>query len=101
MVPCLFEEDITGSILPILGAEEMSDGTTKTTIYGTNMAQTISTIEAKRESIGAGSIVTLKTGGPAMVVSERSTDKACCHWHEESGELNTMWIPLCCLKVKP
>ena len=58
----------------------MSDGTTKTTIYGTNMAQTISTIEAKRESIGAGSIVTLKTGGPAMVVSERSTSNPAPRW---------------------
>lgn len=62
--------------------------------------QRVNVTSFESTSIGAGTVVTLKTGGPAMVVSERSTDKACCHWHEESGELNTMWIPMCCLKVR-
>lgn len=57
-------------------------------------------IAGRRESIGPGSIVTLKTGGPAMVVSERSTDKALCTWHTEDGDMIDAWVPTVCLKVK-
>jgi len=45
-------------------------------------------------------IVTLKTGGPAMVVIERLADKVHAYWHEESGSLHEAWIPAIALKVK-
>ncbi len=54
----------------------------------------------QRESIGPGVIVTLKTGGPAMVVTERLADKVHAYWHEESGSLHEAWIPAIALKVK-
>lgn len=63
--------------------------------------EAVAILNATRESIGAGTIVTLKTGGPAMVVSERTTDKANCLWHQEDGNIVSMWINLVCLKVKP
>lgn len=52
------------------------------------------------DPIGAWTIVTLKTGGPAMVVSERTTDKAHCLWHQEDGDMVAMWINIVCLKVR-
>lgn len=61
----------------------------------------VSTIETKRETIGEGTIVTLKTGGPAMVVSERTATKAHTIWHADNGELCQFWFLLSCLKVKP
>jgi uncharacterized protein YodC (DUF2158 family) len=61
----------------------------------------VSTIETKRESIGVGTIVTLKTGGPSMVVSERTAEKFHCHWHMENGEILEAWLPANVLKVKP
>lgn len=63
--------------------------------------EAVALLNVTRESIGAGSIVTLKTGGPAMVVSERTADKANCLWHQENGDMVSMWINLVCLKVKP
>lgn len=53
------------------------------------------------ESIGPGTIVTLKTGGPAMVVTERSADKVNTHWHDSEGALHDAWIPVIAVKVKP
>lgn len=66
-----------------------------------NRSEAVALLNASRDSIGAGSIVTLKTGGPAMVVLERTTDKAHCQWHKEDGELLEAWIPTIALKVKP
>lgn len=60
----------------------------------------ISNLEAKRESIGAGTVVTLKTGGPSMVVETRTADKAYCNWHNDSGDLLRDWVALVCLQVK-
>jgi len=60
----------------------------------------ISSLETKRESIGVGSVVTLKTGGPSMVVMERSAEKAHCIWHLDNGDSVNQWIPIACLEVK-
>ena len=54
----------------------------------------------QRESIGPGVIVTLKSGGAAMVVIERVSDKVHVMWHEENGALHELWIPPIALKVK-
>lgn len=63
--------------------------------------ETVALLNASRESIGPGTIVTLKTGGPAMVVTERTADKAHAFWHADNGELSTFWFPIVALKVKP
>lgn len=60
--------------------------------------QNITKIE--RRTIGVGSIVRLKSGGPDMVVSERSSESAHCYWHIENGECYFSWIPLCVLELK-
>lgn len=52
------------------------------------------------ESIGPGTIVTLKTSGPAMVVIERSADKVNVIWHDENGQLHETWLPIIAVKVK-
>lgn len=52
-----------------------------------------------RESIGAGDIVTLKSGGPKMVVSERTADKAHCVWHFDNGDSCWQWFPIVVLQV--
>ena len=51
------------------------------------------------ESIGPGSLVVLKTGGPCLVVVERISDKAHCLWHDNDGSLHDLWIPTIALKV--
>ena len=51
------------------------------------------------ESIGPGSLVVLKTGGPPIVVVERTPDKARCLWHDNEGDLHDLWIPTIALKV--
>ncbi|MBK8467813.1 MAG: DUF2158 domain-containing protein [Chloracidobacterium sp.] len=66
-----------------------------------NKQEAIALLDAARHSIGVGTLVTLKTGGPAMVVSERSAEKAHTIWHADSGELCQFWFPICVLKVKP
>ena len=53
------------------------------------------------ESFGPGSIVTLKTGGPSMVVTERSADKVRALWHDGEGSLHDTWIPTIAVKVRP
>ena len=58
----------------------------------------IATIE--RKTVGCASIVTLKSGGPKMTVTERTADKAHCLWHGEDGELCSFWFPLAVLEVK-
>ena len=52
------------------------------------------------ESIGPGTIVTLKTGGPAMVVIERSADKVNVIWHDEDGHMHDFWLPVIAVKAK-
>ena len=54
----------------------------------------------RRESIGPGSIVILKTGGHDMVVENRCAEKAYCIWHNSSGDIYKDWLPIICLKVK-
>ena len=60
----------------------------------------LATISAT-ESIGPGTIVTLKTGGPAMVVTERTAEKVHVHWHDADGALYDTWIAAIAVKVKP
>lgn len=54
----------------------------------------------RRESIGPGTMVMLKTGGPTMVVEMRNADRAYCIWHNNDGDIFKDWIPVICLKVK-
>ena len=60
----------------------------------------LATISAT-ESIGPGTIVTLKTGGPAMVVVERTSTKVNVVWHDEDGHIHDFWVPAIAVKVKP
>lgn len=62
--------------------------------------QAVALLDAARSTIGPGTLVTLKTGGPSMVVAERSADKINALWHSEDGELCQFWFPVHCLKVK-
>jgi uncharacterized protein YodC (DUF2158 family) len=54
----------------------------------------------ERKTIGVGSIVMLKSGGPNMVVSERSSESAQCYWHTDNGECHFSWLPLRVLELK-
>lgn len=64
-----------------------------------NAEPNITTLSGHK-TIGAGSIVTLKSGGPNMTVAERSSEKAHCLWHADSGELCSFWFPLGVLTVR-
>lgn len=50
--------------------------------------------------IAAGSIVTLKCGGPSMIVTERSVDKVHVLWHEMDGALHEIWMPVMAVKAE-
>ncbi len=60
----------------------------------------ITPIAGKRESIAAGVIVELKSGGPPMTVKVRGADEAYCIWHNADGDMFKDWVPVSCLKVK-
>lgn len=64
------------------------------------MSDTVTSLEGRRESIGPGTIVTLKPGGPHMVVEMRNADRAHCIWHNADGDIFKDWIPIICLRVK-
>lgn len=64
-----------------------------------NAEPNITAIE--RKTIGVGSVVRLKSGGPNMTVSERSSESAHCYWHTENGECHFSWLPLRVLELKP
>lgn len=52
------------------------------------------------EAIGPGAIVMLKTGGPTLVVTERTADKVHVYWHDNEGAMYDIWIPTIAVKVK-
>lgn len=53
-----------------------------------------------RESIGPGTVVKLKSGGPHMTVIERSTNWAYVTWHKDDGnDVLKDWLPTSCLEV--
>jgi uncharacterized protein YodC (DUF2158 family) len=62
--------------------------------------ENIRTVSSARESIGVGSIVELKSGGPPMTVKSRTSDEAMVYFHDAEGGLYKEMIPLCCLKVR-
>ena len=65
-----------------------------TSMLGTPNVQPI------RESIGPGSVVRMKSGGPSMVVIERSTNWAYVTWHKDDGnDVLKDWIPTACLEL--
>jgi uncharacterized protein YodC (DUF2158 family) len=64
------------------------------------MSENIKSISAGRESIGVGSIVELKSGGPPMTVVLRTPDVAQVIWHNAEGDLYRDLVPLNCLKVR-
>jgi hypothetical protein len=64
------------------------------------MSETIKQFPAVRESIGVGSIVELKSGGPPMTVKSRTADEANVIFHNADGEILTGTVPLNCLKVR-
>ena len=66
-----------------------------------NPVHPFTALERTLESIGPGSVVTMKSGGPAMTVAERSADKAYCIWHDDDGDVSHYWFPICTIKVKP
>lgn len=53
-----------------------------------------------RETLGKGSVVTLKSGGPCMTVIDRTADNAQCTWHKDDSEIVSVWVPILALKVK-
>ena len=53
------------------------------------------------QPLSVGDVVTLKTGGPAMVIMEKSDTRAHCCWHKDDGDMVRDWVPLACLKAKP
>jgi uncharacterized protein YodC (DUF2158 family) len=57
-------------------------------------------ISAARESIGVGSIVELKSGGPPMTVVLRTPDVAQVIWHNAEGDMYRDIVPLAVLKVR-
>lgn len=87
MVASLFQKDECRSVLPAMGTEEMSENVT--------------TLETKRKSIESGALVTLKTGGPKMVVHERGADRVHCWWHDNEGNLIHDWLPTSILVAAP
>jgi uncharacterized protein YodC (DUF2158 family) len=62
--------------------------------------ENIKPISSARESIGAGSVVELKSGGPPMTVKSRTADEAMVYFHDAEGGLYKEMIPLCVLKVR-
>ena len=64
------------------------------------MSENIKQITGGRESIGVGSIVQLKSGGPPMVVRSRTADEACVIWHNADGDMFRDMVPIFCLKVR-
>jgi uncharacterized protein YodC (DUF2158 family) len=62
--------------------------------------ENIKPISSARESIGAGSVVELKSGGPPMTVIVRTPDAAQVIWHNAEGDMYREMVPLCCLKVR-
>jgi len=64
------------------------------------MSENIKPISAGRESIGVGSIVELKSGGPPMTVKARTADEAVVYYHDAEGALYKELLPLCILKVR-
>lgn len=46
------------------------------------MNENITSIAKARDSIGVGSIVELKSGGPPMTVKTRTPDEAYVMWHD-------------------
>lgn len=113
MVARLFQKDECRSVLPAMGTEEMSDETIKG-ISVQNMDQEFLEPQRLRAFSGLtpicggsgvtfaiGTVVLLKSGGPAMTVIETADDKAHCAWHKDDGEVVTIWLPVIALKVKP
>jgi uncharacterized protein YodC (DUF2158 family) len=64
------------------------------------MTDNIKQISAGRESIGVGSIVELKSGGPPMTVMLRTPDTAQVIWHNAEGDMYKEMVPLAVLKVR-
>lgn len=57
-------------------------------------------VQPIRESIGPGSVVSMKSGGPKLVVIERSINWAYVTWHKDDGnDVLKDWIPITCLEV--
>ncbi len=53
----------------------------------------------KRESIAAGTVVKLKSGGAPMVITERLKDNARCLWHDTNCVLQDEFIPVLAIQV--
>ena len=64
------------------------------------MSENIKQISTGRDSIGVGSIVELKSGGPPMTVKTRMVDEVCVVWHNADGDLFKDIVPISCLKVR-
>ena len=61
----------------------------------------VTTFSTTPNPIIPGALVTLKQGGPAMVVMARTEHEAFVAWHNDTGDLFEKLLPLVALKVKP
>lgn len=91
-------QNIRGSPLYAMGEKVMSDDLVHVDDLK-RWAGIGQNVKPLRESIGAGDLVTLKSGGPKMVVAERTADKAHCVWHFDNGDSCWQWFPLVVLQV--
>lgn len=64
-------------------------------------SEAVALLNAARSTITIGTTVTLKSGGPAMVVTGEQPGSVYCTWHKDDGDLLRDWIPLVAVKVKP
>lgn len=64
------------------------------------MSENVKPISSARESVGIGSIVELKSGGPPMTVKARTADEALVYFHDADGALYQELLPLSVLKVR-
>jgi len=62
--------------------------------------ENIRTVSSARESIGVGSIVELKSGGPPMTVMLRAAEAVQVIWHNAEGDIYKEMVPLAVLKVR-
>lgn len=66
-----------------------------------NPARVGAHVQPIRETIGVGSVVRLKSGGPHMTVIERGPNWCYLTWfkEDESDPVLKDWIPISCLEV--
>lgn len=68
--------------------------------FPANMGEQRANVQPIRETIGPGYVVRMKSGGPNMVVIERSTNWAYLTWQKDDGnDVLKDWVPISCLEL--